>query len=69
MKKITISGVALMLMLSLTSCKKDYTCSCSLGGVELEKIQYKDMKKSEAQDKCDEKNDIAVLVGGSCSLD
>jgi hypothetical protein len=65
MKKVfaVVAVVAL-----LASCKKDYTCSCTIAGVT-SKTEIKDAKKADAEDACSALNTSASLVGGSCSLD
>lgn len=36
---------------ALTSCKKDYVCSCTASGVTLD-VTYQDVKKKDAQEAC-----------------
>lgn len=68
MKKIvTIAAVALFGAILLPSCKKDYTCTCSILG-QSASYTYKKVKKSEAKTSCDQQNTAAAVVGGSCSL-
>lgn len=52
---------------ALTSCKKDYVCSCTASGVTLD-VTYQDVKKKDAQEACDLSNTTYSLVGGSCEL-
>lgn len=68
MKKMFLSGMVVMMALSFSSCKKDYTCTCTIGGIEIP-TTIKDVKKSEAKDDCDEADAVAALAGGSCKLD
>ena len=68
MKKIvTIAAVALFGAIVLPSCKKDYTCTCSIGG-QTASYTYNKVKKSEAKTSCDQQNAAATILGGSCSL-
>lgn len=58
-----IAGVA-----ALSSCKKEYTCTCTIDGVS-NSVEFDKMKKSEAEDKCNE-GDMEVLgVKQECELD
>lgn len=67
MKKIA-PIVAIALGAMFTSCKKDYTCNCTMQGVSYP-IELKDVKKSDAKDACQAAGSIYILGGGSCSLD
>jgi hypothetical protein len=49
------------------SCKKDWTCECTVLGFTTSG-ELKDMKKSEAQDSCDAASTAAGILGGSCEL-
>lgn len=54
--------------LFFTSCKKDYTCVCSINGTELSRTSLGKQKKSDAKEACD------ALVAGfgvvaKCELD
>ena len=52
MKKLFILPIAL-LVLSLTSCKKDYTCTCTMtGATSAQIITIVDATKSAAQANC-----------------
>ncbi len=68
MKNLSILAIASIFTLSLTSCKKDYTCSCTTGGVTTS-TEFKDAKKADAQDACDALSALNAIGGGSCSLD
>jgi len=47
MKKVLlVLGLGL---LALTSCKKDYTCTCEVGGVE-SSVEYEGLSKDEADE-------------------
>lgn len=66
MKKIA-PIVAIALGAMFTSCKKDYTCTCTVG-TDSYAIPLKDVKKSDAKDACNAAGSIYILAGGSCSL-
>lgn len=51
----------------MTSCKKDYTCACTIAG-QTSNTVWTDIKKSDAQDACDALDVTATFVGGSCEL-
>ena len=69
MKKIvTVAAVALFGAILLPSCKKDYTCTCTIQG-QTTTSPINDAKKSDAKAACDQLNTAAAMVGGSCSLD
>lgn len=67
-KALTLfAGVAVVAML-FSSCKKDYTCSCTIAGITT-KATIANASKKDATDACDASNTSAALVGGSCKLD
>ena len=66
MKKLVLAVAALGLV-SLTSCKKEYVCSCTLLGTTTETKTAK-VTKSDAKSACETLNSQAKTVGGSCSL-
>lgn len=69
MKKIvTIAAVTLFGAILLPSCKKDYTCTCTISGQTTPSPLGKQSKK-DAKATCDAANTTAALLGGSCSLD
>ena len=63
MKKVVLVGV--VALLGLASCKKDYTCECSVtsGGVTVssDELEYtiSNSTKSNATSECDDLNDEA----------
>lgn len=67
MKKLVLAVAALGLI-SLTSCKKDYTCTCKYPGSADVATALGKQKKSDAKKTCDAANSIATIAGGSCSL-
>lgn len=68
MKKFFVPALAVLFIVGMTSCKKDYTCTCTVGGVESTST-FEDVKKSEAEDACNSLDTAASIGGGSCSLD
>lgn len=66
MKKMVLF-VALVATVGLTSCKKDYTCECSVDGEKFS-TTMKDVKKKDADKACDTWGSLYTLAGGSCSL-
>jgi hypothetical protein len=70
MKKLLIPiAFSMLTSLALTSCKKDYNCTCtdSIAGTTV--VSIPNSKKSDAQDACDVLSSGEQLIGGSCSLD
>lgn len=62
-------------MLSLGSCKKDYTCECvreTAGGTETSSSNTGKMKRSDAEAKCNDGDKSEVILGETytteCSL-
>lgn len=53
MKVKLILSVFAISLLTLTSCKKDYNCTCSSGGVSVDSETYYGVKKSEAESNCE----------------
>ena len=47
MKKLVLFASAAMIVLSMASCKKDYTCTCTFFGIT-SSYEYKDLKKKDA---------------------
>lgn len=66
MKKI-IFAIAALGLISLTSCKKNYTCECTIAGTTTSSETGK-VKKSDAETYCNNANSGAALLGGSCKL-
>ena len=64
MKKIFALAIVVV---ALASCKKDYTCECTVLGQTVSSTIEK-TTKSAATDSCDAANAAATLLGGSCSL-
>jgi len=68
MKKLVLSIAALALVATtMTSCKKEYTCSCTILGTTTD-TKLEKMSKSDAEAKCNEAGTAAAIFGGSCSI-
>ncbi|MGC4056907.1 MAG: hypothetical protein QM743_02150 [Chitinophagaceae bacterium] len=67
MKKV-IFAIAALGLISLTSCKKEYTCSCTAAGQTTDVKTEKKVKKSEAEDMCSALSAQYAILGGSCAL-
>lgn len=52
-KQLTLALIAVVCAASITSCKKDYTCSCTVASVPI-KLEIKDAKKKDAKSTCDQ---------------
>ena len=73
MKKVIIA-LGCVAFFGLASCKKDYTCTCTIpnplgGGDITQTYEYEDSKKGDAEDACDAQDQAAQVAGGSCELD
>ncbi|MCB9222808.1 MAG: hypothetical protein H6582_01420 [Crocinitomicaceae bacterium] len=67
MKKVLIAVVVLAGSMSMTSCKKDYTCDCTVSGSTYS-LTIPDAKKKDAESACDTWGTLYTLGGGSCEL-
>lgn len=65
MKKVL--AIAVLGVFGLASCKKDYTCTCTVDG-ETFKYELKDVKKKDADKACDSAGSVWILIGGTCSI-
>lgn len=71
MKKTIATVIAVIFVAaSFTSCKKDFTCSCTYSSNSALNYDYKytKVKKKDAQASCDGLDSSAKLVNGSCTL-
>ena len=68
MKKLTLLFAGIAFVASLSSCKKDYVCKCTSGGVAYETALGK-QKKKDAEDACAVFSTGAALNGGSCTTE
>ncbi|MCO4813323.1 MAG: hypothetical protein KC454_01340 [Flavobacteriales bacterium] len=70
MNKILLLAGAMVLFVS---CKKDWTCSCTLNGSSVGSTTIKDKTKSQAKDECNEGDVSTSLLGFSvvteCEID
>jgi hypothetical protein len=70
MKKILL--VAAVAGLSMASCKKDYTCTCTYtpqgGAAQTYTYPMKDVKKKDAKDACNSLGSVWVAAGGTCDF-
>lgn len=57
---------AVLFAFSVTSCKKDYTCVCTVAGTSTD-LEMEDVSKKDAEDACDELSDASPDV--TCKLD
>ena len=53
--------------IALASCKKDYTCSCTVLGQTID-TTIPDAKKADAEEVCDTQSAGVAAAGGSCEL-
>lgn len=60
---------AFILTLSLSSCKKDYTCECTFTTTAPITIPLDNYSKKDAQDACDAaQTTYSTIAGASCTL-
>jgi len=76
MKKLSsIAIVAMFAALALTSCKKDYTCTCTIhdsSGIIADtsfSTVFPNQKKDDAKSACDNGDAVLYTVTYSCELD
>ena len=73
-KTFAILSLVAFAAISLSSCKKDYTCECKYNnGIDANysiNYEFKDVKKSDATDACDTWNSTIKIAdpAGSCKL-
>lgn len=69
MKKLVLF-MAIAFTVSLTACKKDYTCTCTFGSGGSSDAEYKSVKKKDAEEACSETETELKKVdsAGSCKL-
>lgn len=68
MKKILFPALAITMMVGFASCKKDYTCRCTVMG-DVSTETYTNVSRSDAKDMCEAQDALAQQKGGSCQLD
>lgn len=67
MKKV-FGIAALLSVFALGSCKKDYTCTCTVSGATYT-YQLNDVKKSDAKDACNTVGAAWITAGGTCDFE
>jgi 5-enolpyruvylshikimate-3-phosphate synthase len=67
MKKVFLAAVVLAGTFSMTSCKKDWNCDCTIAGQTTTSV-IQDVNKSDAEDACNALSVAAAFAGGSCEL-
>lgn len=70
MKKITFVIVCAVMAATMSSCEKNYTCTCVYPGSSIgtTTTNFKTKKKSDAEASCGAQNVGAKVYGGSCAL-
>ena len=69
MKKVLL--IAAVAGLSMVSCKKDYTCTCTVtdnGQTTTYTYQLKDVKKKDAKASCNNAGAAWISIGGTCDF-
>lgn len=70
MKKSILIATLAAFFVTLTSCKRDWVCVCSLGGFSAESEAYVDTFKKEAKDECrDLEGDLQNELGQGVSCE
>lgn len=71
MKKLFIITAIAVTAISLTSCEKNYTCTCVYPGSNAgtTKTTIKAYKRNDARETCDKVHAGAQLNGGACALE
>lgn len=68
MKKVFTFIAAVAFVASLSSCKKDWSCSCKINGSEVATGTFT-AKKKDAQDACDQLGVAAAMTGSNASCE
>lgn len=53
MKKVFVFAAAALIVLSFSSCKKDYTCTCKGDTMGTLEVSIENAKKTDAEETCD----------------
>jgi hypothetical protein len=69
MKKFVAFAAIIVAVLSFSSCRKDYTCTCKISGQVEETIPILKSKKSQAETFCKNIESANAADGYSCSID
>lgn len=67
MKKSLLFVAVAALALSFSSCKKDYSCDCTIAGTTTE-TTLENYSKADAEAACDALDAAAQIGSGSCTL-
>ena len=71
MKKVLfLLGAIAIVAGTMTSCKKNYTCTCTVSSGGVSQTYTYDLgkiKKADAKTACDNAGNVWILVGGTCS--
>ena len=72
MKKLFSIAAVNVALVSLSSCKKDYSCSCTYTiegiGEQTQTLALPDVKKKDAESACDTWKAQYSTFGGTCEL-
>lgn len=70
MKKVFFFAVAIASISGFSSCKKDYTCTCTYASTTIP-YEFQNVKKSEAEDVCTSWDSYykAIDANASCTLE
>ena len=69
MKKVFIFSMTLFLAASVSSCKKDYTCTCSDAGTPIGTYPINNSTKSSATSNCNtEATNLNNAAGGGTAI-
>lgn len=69
MKKFVAFAAISVAVLSFSSCRKDYTCTCKVAGQVVETNPIPKSKKSQAETICKNIETANAVDGFSCSID
>lgn len=71
MKKLFVVAAVALIVVSFSSCKKDYTCTCKGDLFPEVATPINDAKKADAQDACDQLETTGKITDASftCTLD
>jgi hypothetical protein len=67
-EKNSYSWSCTCLLAGLSSCKKDYTCTCTVGGTAAGSTTINDTKKN-AKEKCDEGDQNVLGIVSDCEIE
>lgn len=69
MKKFVAFAAICLAVLSFSSCRKDYTCTCKVAGQVVETDPIPKAKKSDAESICNSIQTSYSSLGYNCSID